>query len=185
LGNIDGYLVSFDNGYIGYFMENSILCMDVSKSPFLADGDDHFEIADGHVGTWGNGVFYDLKGTEINLDALAGENTGVFASDLYHPITDVINYNNFSVNSAIAQTPFLKDHYDSSSWDNYEPICIYQGDKTDCGVCASIDLLYTYELSGKVNLTKGENVSTMRRNELSVDEKCKITFSRMALFRQA
>jgi hypothetical protein len=169
-GGLEGYLVSFDKGYIGYSVENSVLCMDVSESPFLVNGEDHFEMMDGQIGSWENGVFYNVKGAKIGKEGIVGGNTGVFASDLYHPITDVINYNNFSVSSAIAQIPFLKARYNSSSWGTYSPICIYQDDKSDCGACASADLLYTYKLSGKVNLTKGEAVTAMR-GELDVDEK--------------
>lgn len=69
-----------------------------------------------------------------------------------------------------------QDHYDSSSWGNYEPICIDQGQMTDCGVCASINLLYTEKVSGTVDLTKRESLSTLR-NELDVDEKWKVNIA--------
>lgn len=159
-------LVVFDKGYLAYDDNDAVLCQNCEGVPFGYPDNITFQF--GKIGCWLDGTFYNDRGLAYPIDEFVG--TGAFASDLYHPIADTANFNNFQMDSAVAKLPNVRDRFDASKWGNYSPICIQQNELTDCGACASVNLLYTYKLSNRFDLTKGETPTTLRKTMQTLEK---------------
>ena len=181
--NENAYLVVFRQGYLGYDSEYKLLCINSEGKPYSYPN--AMSYAKGRIGVWIGDSFYDDRGNLIDENAVIAN--GHFDDNIYYPFPniaqskdhkdsdgeaknfqrDYVNTyrdNNFTVIDSAVQIPLLSESsdIDSSHWNEYMPICIEQGQKTDCATCASVDLLFTYKLSGKCDLTKGLTVTKLR-----------------------
>lgn len=143
-----GYLVIFDEGYIAYNSDMSVLELDTKSYPnFYRSSYSSDKKLMYNSGSFG----YDVESITYNPDK--AQTYGDYDSNIYFPLYDYYNSSGFQVNSSMVQIPYFKDKFDSSSWGNYEPITFsYFGFESGSALCA-MSLMYTIKVNGGVNLT--------------------------------
>lgn len=157
-----GYLVDFDKGYIAYGLDFQMYKMETKGEPDFYRQKNRLYYNAGTFMEKNNDCFYLDNGTLFNPETNVGK--GIVASDIYHQIETRLDYKGFKINASCTKIPRLREEYDSSKWGNYRAVSFEQGDTTDCGVIAIMDLLHTFKLSGSVDFTKGKNPIDMRED---------------------
>ncbi len=156
--NINGYISIFDIGYVSFGLDMEFYCMsNASYDSRLID--EKIYSASKSLLLKQNGKFYDLEGNEFSLEA---KGKSVFQSEIVYSLTSVYQNEDFEITNCCTKIPELKYKFDSSKWGNYKIASCEQGDTTDCGVIAIMNLIYSYKLSGVADFSKNKDPFDMR-----------------------
>jgi hypothetical protein len=112
-------------------------------------------------------VLFDSGSVSFRLDGTLIEEripTDHFGTGAYSGLTDIATLSQqsgFSVSSCLGKIYSLSNQYPSNFWGNWSPISLEENSPLECAQIASADLLYTYKVSGRQDLTKEEGISTL------------------------
>ncbi len=152
------YLVGFDKGYLLFDNTMSFLTHDIkNKYPFYEKNEKLYYV-NGKFYVKQNNNLYDENGGKFKV--VIGN--GSFDSDIAHTLDAVMGYDDFSFNKCCTAIPIVSNRFPNNEWGKYKVVSIHQGNSTDCGVIAIMDLLYTYKLTGVANYVKQQSISAMR-----------------------
>lgn len=145
-----GYFVAFDVGYLSYGKDMSIYVLNTTDT--LSKKFDFCIKAN-------EGLFLEKYGedslrleTSWSYDGF--ENDGETLVESFHPIRDVITYNQFKLNACVSEIDFLMEHYPNVDYGKFFPFCKEQREN-GCVPAAFANLIYSYKLSGVADLTNG------------------------------
>lgn len=153
-----GYVVNFTNGYISTTNDYQMLDMSLIDRFCFADASSKIYYNCGEYYLNENNKYVNHN-DEKKLDSTIA--CGDFDSNILYSIYEVLPKNGFMVNYSCAKLPSLKK-FNQDSWGDYVPVSFKQGDETDCGVIAIMDLLYTYKNSNSRNYIKDSEPKMVR-----------------------
>lgn len=149
-----GYLIIFDQGYLAYRSDFSVL--DVSSVGYPSFYKTTFNSKKPKV-VYDSGSF----NTNSSVNTL-----DEYSSNIYYPLLDYYLKDGFSINSSMVQIPYFKDVYDSSSWGNYQGITLSYVGANSGGILATMSLMYTLKVNGGVDLTPAQTHYQMFKEQL-------------------
>lgn len=149
-----GYLVIFDEGYVAYSNELSVLKVSTTEYPSFyrqKSFDKKVVYIDGKfVG--------DDEPTTIDNDA----------TNIFYSLKSYYQVEGFNMISSMVQIPYFKDHYDSSEWGNYQGITFTYGGENSGAILATMSLMYTLKVNGGVDLTPAKTSYTAFKDQLYI-----------------
>lgn len=148
-----GHLVVFNEGFIAYGNEWQLFKYSNKEKPEIYNKNKKIYYFSDMFLNKENECFIKSNGEIFDPNQMVAN--GLVSADIYYPIDSKLDNKGFAITSSCTKIPQLKDRFDSSSWGDYKPVSFYQGDTTDCGVIAIMDLLYTFKLSGTFDYTNG------------------------------
>lgn len=101
-----------------------------------------------------NGILLNDPGNENQLYG-NGNYSGLVAID------DLATQKGFSISSCLGKIYSLSGSFQDFSWGSWTPISIKEDSSLECVQIATMDLLYTYKVSGRGDLTKGHDIPTL------------------------
>lgn len=155
----NGYLVVFDNGYIAFGLNYEFYCMSTEDNMSSINAKKIYYFSK-NLFFKNNDCFYYLNGKKYNPIIIGNS---LVSSNIGYSLENEYNNDEFQINSSCTKIPILKNIFDSSDWGNYTIVSFEQGNYTDCGVIAIMNLLYSYKLSLVADYTNYSSPDVMRQ----------------------
>ncbi len=139
-----GYLVLFDEGYLSYTNEFSVLdvCHYGTPSYYSANSRSQEKLV------YKCGAF---NGIDPNANKMT--TMDYTADNIYYSLKNYYLADGFKINSSMVQIPFFKDAYDSSGWGNYQGITFSYAAPNSGAILSAMSLMYTLKVNGGADLT--------------------------------
>ncbi len=153
-----GYLVIFDEGYLTF--HNNMSVLEVNNEGYPEFYKSTFSFNKPKV-VYHSGSFIMENSNKI-------ETYDNNANNIYYTLYNYYDKASFKITSSMVQIPYFKDKYDSSTWGNYQGISLsYIGEESG-GVLATMALMYTLKVNGGVDLTPAKTSYMDFRSALNV-----------------
>lgn len=156
--DIIGFIVIYDVGYIVCGFDFQLYCISNTLNDNRIMTEKLFYKVKNIYLKQGNS-FVDLNGVEYKKELYV---SGGVSDEICHPLRDEYKNKGFKITTSCTKIPVLKNIFDSTNWGNYKIVSCNQGDFSDCGVIAIMNLIYSYKLSNVRDFSKGKNPDDMR-----------------------